>query len=186
MTAARAKSPTFPCVRCGRPVRRVPATKKRPRTIACPRCRYLLYDYPRPAAGVLVVKGGDVLLLRRGHTPRLGCLDVPGGFMDAGESIEGAARRELREETGLTVDALEPLGFWWDTYDLPGFGKFPTMNWYFVGKWRRGVPVGADDAASAEWVPLSRLAAMKREYAWTHMPALFAALKKWARAKGRA
>ena len=72
-------------MRCGRPVRRAPATKHRPRTIACPRCRYLLYDYPRPAAGVLVVKGGDVLLLR-GHTPRLGCLDVPGGFGGRGRA----------------------------------------------------------------------------------------------------
>ncbi len=33
-------------------------------------------------------------------------------------------------------------------YDLPRFGKFPTMNWYFVGRWRRGTPVGADDAAT--------------------------------------
>ena len=174
-------TPTFPCVRCGRPVRRVPATRKRPPTIACPRCRYLLYDYPRPAAGVLVVKGDAVLLLRRAHTPRLGFLDVPGGFMDAGESIEGAARRELREETGLTVGALEPLGFWWDVYDLPGFGEFPTMNWYFVGRWRRGTPVGADDAASAEWVPIASLGRLRGHYSWAHMPKLFAALRKWAK-----
>lgn len=174
-------SPTFPCVRCGRPVRRRPATSTRPRHIACPRCKYLLYDYPRAAAGVLVLKGDDVLLLRRAHTPRVGCLDVPGGFIEARENIEGAARRELREETGITVAALEPLGFYWDEYDLPGFGKFPTMNWYFVGRWRRGIPVGADDAASAEWVPLARLAAMKREYAWGHMPQLFGDLAKWAK-----
>ena len=178
MTAAKN---TFPCLRCGRPVRRLPANATRPRHIACPRGRDLLYDSPRPAAGVLVVKGDDVLLLRRGHTPRLGCLDVPGGFMEAGESIEGAARRELREETGITVGKLEPLGFYWDTYDLPRFGKFPTMNWYFVGRWRSGTPVGADDAASAEWVPLARLSRMRAEYAWAHMPELFRDLKRWVR-----
>lgn len=172
---------TFPCVRCGRPVRRRPATAKRPRTIACPRCRYLLYDYPRPCAGMLVVRGDDVLLLRRAHAPKIGALDVPGGFMDANESIEAAARRELREETGLTLGAVEPLGFYWDQYSLRGFGRFPTMNWYFVGRWRRGTPVGADDAASAEWVPFADLARQRRHFAWTHMPRLFRDLGAWMR-----
>jgi ADP-ribose pyrophosphatase YjhB (NUDIX family) len=176
-------SPEFPCARCGRPVKRLPPSRTRPRRITCPRCRYLMYDYPRSAAGVLVVKGDSVLLLRRAHAPRIGFLDVPGGFMEAGEGIEEAARRELREETGLTLGRLDPLGFYWDTYSLRGFGRFATMNWYYVGRWRRGVPVGADDAASAEWVPLTSLAARRRTYSWAHMTQLFADLRKWARAR---
>ncbi|HTR97866.1 MAG TPA: NUDIX domain-containing protein [Candidatus Acidoferrales bacterium] len=146
--------------------------------IACPRCGYLMYDYPRLAAGVLVVKGGDVLLLRRAHPPRIGFLDVPGGFIEAGESIEGCARRELREETGLTLGALTELGAFWDTYALRGFGRFPTLNWYFVGRWRRGTPLAADDAASAEWVPIARLASLRRRYSWKHMADVFAALRR--------
>ncbi len=174
-------SPTFPCLRCGRPVRRRPATGARPMRIECPRCRYVIYDYPRAAAGVLVVRGDTVLLLRRAHRPRVGFLDIPGGFMEAGETIEGAARRELREETGLAMGALEPLGFYWDRYALRGFGRFPTMNWYFVGRWRRGEPVAADDAASAEWVPLARLASLRRRFSWVHMPAVVRDLRAWAR-----
>jgi 8-oxo-dGTP diphosphatase len=167
-------------------VKRVPASRTRPRRIACSRCRYLLYDYPRSAAGVLVVKDDAVLLLRRAHAPRIGFLDVPGGFIEANEGIEAAARRELREETGLTLGRLEPLGFYWDTYSLRGFGSFPTMNWYFVGRWRRGVPVAADDAASAEWVPLAALAIRRRSFSWAHMPALFVDLKQWARGQREA
>ena len=174
--------PTFPCARCGRPVTRRPPTDTRPKHIECPRCRYLIYDYPRPAAGVLVLRGEEVLLLRRSHRPRVGFIDVPGGFMEANESIEGAARRELREETGLAMGPLELLGFYWDTYALRGFGKFPTMNWYFVGRWRRGTPVAADDAASAEWVPLGGLEALRHRYSWAHIPALFRDLRAWARA----
>lgn len=177
-------TPTFPCARCGRPVSRRPATRTRPRTIACPRCRYLLYDYPRAAAGVVVVKGDTVLLLRRAHAPRIGYLDVPGGFLEADESIATCARRELREETGLEVGRLEPLGFHWDTYALRGFGKFPSMNWYFVARWRAGEPVASDDAASAEWVPIAELAALRRRYSWPHMAALFAELRAW-HARGR-
>ena len=172
-------SSEFPCARCGRPVKRRPPSGTRPRHIACPRCRYVIYDYPRPAAGVLVVKDDAVLLVRRAHAPRIGFLDVPGGFMEAGESIEQAARRELREETGLVMGTLEPLGFYWDTYSLRGFGRFPTMNWYFVGHWRRGVPAAADDAAVTEWVPLASLAAQRRSFSWAHMPRVFADLRRW-------
>jgi 8-oxo-dGTP diphosphatase len=176
-------TPSFPCARCGRPVTRRAATRTKPRRIACPRCRYVIYDYPRAAAGMLVVKGADVLLLRRGHAPRIGFLDVPGGFLEAGESLETCARRELREETGLTLGRIEPLSFHWDEYALHGFGRFPTMNWYFVGEWRRGEPVAADDAASAEWVPVAKLASLRRRYSWAHMGALFGELRAWMAAR---
>jgi len=154
------------------------STGQRPRKIRCPRCRYLIYDYPRPCAGLLVLKRGEVLLLRRAHPPRRGCLDVPGGFMDANESIEQAARRELKEETGLAVGRVQPLGFYWDRYYLRGFGYFPTMNFYFLARWRGGEPRAADDAASAEWVPLARLSGAGAHYAWKHMRALFRELRR--------
>lgn len=163
---------------------------ERPPKLRCPRCRYLIYDYPRPCAGMLVVKGDTVLLLRRAAEPRRGCLDIPGGFMDADESIEAAARRELREETGLRVGRLESLGYYWDRYYLRGFGYFPTMNFYFLARWRSGTPRAADDAASVEWVPLSRLGrrlkggeggAAGARLAWKHMPAVFRELKRRVR-----
>ena len=141
----------------------------------------MIYDYPRSAAGILVVKGDRVLLLERAHAPRRGFLDVPGGFMEAGETIEGAARRELREETGLTLGRVESLGFHWDTYFIRGFGRFPVMNFYFAGHWRRGDPVAADDAASAAWVPLASLAGLRKRFAWAHMTPLLRDLRRWAR-----
>jgi len=173
------QGPDFPCARCGRPLLR--GTGERPPRIRCPRCRYLIYDYPRPCAGLIVIKGDSVLLLRRRHPPRRGFLDVPGGFMDAGESIERAARRELREETGLTLGRIEPLGIYWDRYFLKGFGWFPTMNFYLLGCWRRGVPRAADDAASAEWTPLARLGGRHARYAWRHMSTLFRDVKRKVR-----
>jgi ADP-ribose pyrophosphatase YjhB (NUDIX family) len=122
---------------------------------------------------VIVMRGDRVLVLRRAHPPKKGWLDIPGGFMDSGESIAGAARRELREETGLTVGRLESLGFYWDRYYLKGFGWFPTMNFYFLARWRRGVPVAADDAASAEWTALLDLGRPGQRLAWKHMTTVF-------------
>jgi len=118
---------------------------------------------------MIVLRGRDVLVLRRGDPPKRGFLDTPGGFIDAGESIEGAARRELLEETGLRVGRLERLGCYWDRYYLKGFGYLPTMNFYYLARWRSGTPRAADDAASVEWVPLSRLSRSSNRLAWKHM-----------------
>jgi len=166
----------FPCAVCGRPVTRRPANATRPRHITCPRCRYMIYDYPRSAAGMLVVRRGHVLLLERAHAPRVGFLDVPGGFVEAGESLEGAARRELKEETGLTLGRADWLGFYWDTYFIKGFGRFPVMNFYYAGHWRAGV------AASAAWVPIASLPGLRKRFAWAHMSVLLRDLARWARA----
>jgi len=171
---------TIPCARCGRPIRRT--ARGTPRKLRCPRCRYLIYDYPRIAAGMLVVKDDAVLLLRRGATPRRGCLDIPGGFVDAGESLEGAARRELREETGLLVGRVRWLGYYWDRYYIRGFGYFPTLNFYYLARWRSGTPRAADDAASAEWVPIARLGRTGARQAWKHMAEVFREVRTRVRA----
>ncbi len=74
------------------------------------------------------------------------------------------------------------LGMWWDRYHLRGFGWFPTMNFYFIGAWRRGQPRAADDAASAAWMPIGTLVRRRRQYAWRHMTALIDAVAAHLRA----
>jgi len=139
-----------------------------------------MFDYPRVCAGMIVLRGDDVLVLRRGDPPRRGYLDTPGGFIDPGESIDRAARRELLEETGLRVGRLEWLGFYWDRYYLKGFGYFPTMNFYYVARWKGGTPRAADDAASVDWVPLARLTRRPDRFAWKHMARVIRDVKRRA------
>ena len=63
------------------------------------------YEYPRPmlTADCVVLRNGEVLLIRRGNEPYRGCWALPGGFMEMDETIEHCAARELQEETGLQV-----------------------------------------------------------------------------------
>ncbi len=127
---------------------------------------------------MLVLRGDRLLVLRRGHAPKRGFLDIPGGFMEAGESFEQTARRELREETGLTVGRVERLGIYWDRYYLKGFGFFPTLNVYYQARWRSGEAVAADDAAGAEWAPVAQLGRTRARPAWAHMRQVFRDLRK--------
>src|SRR6185436_17981650 len=99
--AARPKQaarPTKPvprhCVLCGTALRAI-REHGVPRR-ACPRCGFIAYRNPVPACGVIVMRGGRVLLAKRAHEPRLGTWGIPAGFMEYGEHPEATAVREAR------------------------------------------------------------------------------------------
>lgn len=92
------------CPRCGRP-----AEIDYPRRVLCLSCGYAAYSNPKPVAGIIPFDDdGRIILLRRGFDPGGGLWTFPGGFVDLGESVEDAARRELDEELGIDVE-LGPL-----------------------------------------------------------------------------
>src|SRR5580692_5066309 len=62
---------------------------------------------PLVAVGAVIVKDGRVLLVRRGTAPLKGHWTLPGGLLELGESLHEGVVREVREETGLTVEPLE-------------------------------------------------------------------------------
>jgi 8-oxo-dGTP diphosphatase len=116
------------------------------------------YEYPRPALtvdAVLVTREPRprVLLIRRKHDPFAGRWALPGGFVDENEPLAEAARRELREETGVNVPGLEPL----HTAGDPG--RDPrgwTVSVVFFARVDAETlkPKADDDAAEADWFPL--------------------------------
>lgn len=94
------------CPRCGRP-----AEIDYPRRIVCPHCGYAAYYNPKPvAAAIPVDEEGRVILLRRGFDPGRGKWTFPGGFVDLGESVPDAARRETDEELGIAVELQQLVG----------------------------------------------------------------------------
>jgi ADP-ribose pyrophosphatase YjhB (NUDIX family) len=94
------------CSQCGKPViQRIPEGDSRLRHV-CEYCQTIHYQNPNIVAGCLAVWDGKVLLCRRAIEPRLGFWTLPAGFMENGETIEQAARRETDEEACATPGDL--------------------------------------------------------------------------------
>ncbi|NTW28307.1 MAG: NUDIX hydrolase [Coriobacteriia bacterium] len=121
------------------------------------------YDYARPAltADTVALAGPagarKALLIRRGAEPYLGRWALPGGFVDEGERLEDAARRELAEETGLAWSgAMIPVAAFGDPGRDPRGWNVCAAYVADVGPEMPEV-LGGDDAAEAAWFPLDAL-----------------------------
>src|SRR6476659_10901508 len=94
------------CPRCA-----APATVDYPRSLRCPSCGYAAFYNPKPVACAIAREpDGRIWLARRGHEPGRGRWSMPGGFVDLGESVEGAIARELGEELCVEADIGALLG----------------------------------------------------------------------------
>lgn len=107
---------------------------------------------PVVGVGVVVWKGGRVLLIRRGKSPMRGRWSLPGGRQELGETVREAAVREVREETGLEIR----LGALLDVVDTirRDEGGAVTLQYTLVdfdAEWLAGAPAAASDAEHAEW-----------------------------------
>jgi 8-oxo-dGTP diphosphatase len=98
---------------------------------------------------VVVDARGRVLLVKRKHPPFKGHYALPGGFVDVGETLEEACRRELAEEAGIEVGRLTLLGVYCDPKRDP---RGHTCSIAFLARVGRATPTAGDDAAAAEWV----------------------------------
>ena len=118
------------------------------------------YKYPRPALtadSIVITKEPDakVLLIERGDDPYKGCWAFPGGFMNMDETTEQCATRELEEETGLHVNNVIQIGAY-SKVDRDPRGRTVTVAYLAIVD-RPLVVIGQDDAAKAEWWPLTNL-----------------------------
>lgn len=126
----------------------------------CCDCGFTLYHNASAATAAFVRNArGELLVCRRAFEPARGTLDLPGGFVEPGESIEDGCRREVREETGAEVASLRYLFSIPNTYRFSGY-EVHTADAFFEAE----VPcdatlVAADDVAALEWKPLAEVRA---------------------------
>jgi 8-oxo-dGTP diphosphatase len=118
--------------------------------------------HPRPTAGVVCLRGREVLLIKRGNPPRQGQWSLPGGRIEWGETSETAALRELVEETGVQAELLGLI----DVVDgiMTSRETGAVTRHYimvdYAARWLAGEPVAGDDAIDARFVDLDEALAI--------------------------
>jgi len=104
------------CPECGAALEERNLKEIDPPRLVCTQCGFVFYLDPRVAACTISMLGGGVVMLRRAIDPHKGKWVFPGGFVDRGETVHGAAVRETWEEVGLRVTLTGIL----DVYSFPG------------------------------------------------------------------
>jgi 8-oxo-dGTP diphosphatase len=109
-------------------------------------------ETPLVGVGAVIIEDGRVVLVKRGHPPLAGEWSIPGGVLEVGEMLRGAAVREAQEETGLTVLATELLGVYDRVlHDNRGRTLYHYVLIDFLCRRVAGEPQAAGDAAEARW-----------------------------------
>lgn len=118
-----------------------------------------IYFRPAVTVDLLVLDWSQqrlsLLLIQRAHAPFAGYWALPGGFIEEQETLEASARRELWEETGLRVSALQSFGIYGDPGRDPR-GRTLTIAYLALTSGQPAI-CGRDDAVQARWFPVQAL-----------------------------
>ena len=123
------------------------------------------YEYPRPALTVDIIifaKEKDevfVMLIQRDKQPFEGMWALPGGFMNIDETLESAAFRELKEETGITDVQLNQC-YTFDAIDRDPRHRTVSVVYYGFAISKNIFFKAADDARNAKWFNVKEIPAM--------------------------
>jgi NAD+ diphosphatase len=134
------------CGRCGTPTERVSGERAR----RCPTCG--LVSYPRISPAVItLIERDDRILLARGHAFVPGRFGIIAGFVEPGESLEEAVRREVQEEVGIELDNVDYFG------SQPWPFPHGIMIGFRADHLRGEITIDCAELAEADWYGLDDL-----------------------------
>jgi ADP-ribose pyrophosphatase YjhB (NUDIX family) len=117
---------------------------------------------PYLAVSAAILRDGKVLIVRRARKPALGVYTLPGGVVEAGETLEEAVRREVREETALDI---EPVALAGHREVIIRDAQARTERHFvilcFASRWLSGEPQLNDELDEARWIDPQELAGLK-------------------------
>jgi 8-oxo-dGTP diphosphatase len=134
---------------------------------------------PTPTVDTIIQKDSQILLVKRKNEPYKGYFALPGGFVNEGERVEDAAKREVKEETSLDIELLDILGVYSDPNRDP---RGHIMSTVFIGKIFHNKDkfeaLAQDDAAAVDWINLEEVD--NTNLAFDHKK-IISNYKKWKR-----
>lgn len=116
------------------------------------------YKNPIPTVDAIIQKSNSILLVKRSKDPYKNQFALPGGFVNEGETIEEAIKREVYEETSLEVHPIDILGVYSDPKRDP---RGHIMTVVFIVLIVRGNPSAGDDAKEISWIPIEKISDIK-------------------------
>src|SRR5471030_1412005 len=121
--------------------------------------------YPqRPflAVSAAIMRDGKVLVVRRARKPALDLYTMPGGVVEAGETLFEAVRREVREETALDIEPVALAGHREAIMrDRDGKVERHFIILCFAARWRSGEPVLNEELDDARWLEPSEISGLR-------------------------
>lgn len=115
-------------------------------TARCSSCGFVIYQNASPGVSAIIEKDHAILLVKRKLDPHKNTWDIPGGFLNLGESFESALHRELLEELRVETHIIRYQGSEADEYD----GR-PIINAIFCCTIVSGTPIATDDISEIQW-----------------------------------
>lgn len=116
------------------------------------------YKNPIPTVDAIIQNSNSILLVKRSKDPYKNQFALPGGFVNEGETIEEAIKREVYEETSLEVHPIDILGVYSDPKRDP---RGHIMTVVFIVLIIRGNPSAGDDAKEISWIPIEKISDIK-------------------------
>ena len=115
-------------------------------------------DRPHLAVSAVIIRGAEFLVVRRARPPMEGLFTLPGGGVECGESLIEAVRREVFEETSLTIEPVALAG----TREVIARDETGRVQRHFVilafaARWTGGEPRLNEELAEARWIPPAAL-----------------------------
>lgn len=128
------------------------------RSKKCTDCCFTFYLNASAATAAFIINDKEELLVaRRAFEPAKGTLDLPGGFVDPGESITDGMLREIKEETGAEAEIKRYLFSIPNFYEYSGF-TVPTADSFFEVRLKEGQKIQPnDDCKELIWIPIKEI-----------------------------
>ena len=116
-------------------------------------------ERPYLAVSAAIVRDSKILVVRRARAPAHGLYSLPGGVVEIGETLTEAVTREVREETGMTIEPVALAGFREAIVrDADSRVERHFIILCFAARWRAGEPVLNEELDEARWIDPAELA----------------------------
>lgn len=128
-----------------------------PQVYICSECSFHFYQNPKPTNGLIAEnEQGEILLVKRAFEPGKGLWDIPGGFIDSGETLEQSMQREIKEELGVVVKNLQYFNSYPDLYTYQDV-TVSTLVFMMIGTVDPAALKAADDVSEVKFFPKDNL-----------------------------